>query len=183
MNTVDLSTYNNSDFHTGGSFIKRILWYFANIVFLLNPWFPYSGLKVRILRLFGAKVGRNVVIKPSVNVKYPWNLIIGDNTWIGENVWIDNLVTTIIGNNCCISQGAMLLCGNHDYTSTDFSLIVKPIVIEDGCWLCAKSVVCPGVTMHTHSILSVLSVATSDTDAYTIYSGNPATKRRERNLK
>lgn len=73
------------------------------------------GFKIWMLRKFGAKIGKGVFIKPLVNIKYPWNLDIGDYTWIGENVWIDNLTQVKIGSNVCISQGAMLLCRNHNY--------------------------------------------------------------------
>lgn len=183
MSTVDLSKYDNSWYDTGAGALKRTLWYFANIFFLMNPALPISGIKVWILRLFGAEIGKNVVIKPSVNIKYPWNLKIGDNTWIGEKVWIDNLVTTSIGSNCCISQGAMLLCGNHNYKKEAFDLIVDKIIIEDGCWVGAKAMVCPGVTMHSHSVLSVMSVANRDTQAYGIFCGNPAIKIREREVR
>lgn len=132
------------------------------------------------MRLFGAKVGKGVVIKPSVNIKSPWRLVIGDHAWIGEFVWIDNLVNVQIGNNCCLSQGAFLLTGNHDYKKTSFDLITGSIVLENGVWIGAKAVVCPGVTCHSHAVLTVGSVATDDLDANGIYQGNPAVKVRER---
>ena len=92
MIKTDLSKYDNSWYNTGGNVLKRLLWYFCNILFIKNEWNPSSVIKVYVLRVFGAKIGRGVVIKPCVNIKYPWNLEIGDNTWIGEDVWIDNLV-------------------------------------------------------------------------------------------
>lgn len=180
MNRIDLSRYNNSWYHTGGNSIKRFLWYFANILFFMNPLNPCSGVKVKILRLFGANIGKGVVIKPSVNIKYPWNLSIDDYTWIGEKVWIDNLVSVTIGSNVCISQGAMLLCGNHNYKKSTFDLMVGKIVLEDGCWVGAQSIVCPGVTVHSHAVLGVASVANKNLEAYTIYQGNPAQRVRER---
>lgn len=180
MNKVDFSVYDNSWYNPGGSSLKRVLWYFANILFLMNPLNPISSVKVRLLRCFGAKIGKGVVIKPSVNIKYPWNLSIGDYTWIGENVWIDNLVQVTIGSNVCVSQGAMLLCGNHNYKKSTFDLMVGKIVLEDGCWVGAQSVVCPGVTLHSHAVLGVASVANKNLDAYTIYQGNPAQMVRKR---
>lgn len=176
MNKTDLSKYDNSWYNTGGSTIKRLLWYFTNMLFFMNPLNPSSGLKVRLLRLFGAKIGKGVVIKPSVNIKYPWNLSVGDYTWIGENVWIDNLVQVTIGANACISQGAMLLCGNHNFKKPAFDLIVKPITLEDGVWVGAQCTVCPGVQAYSHSVLCVGSVASKDMEAYSIYRGNPAMK-------
>lgn len=162
--------------------ISRFLWYQFSPVFV-NSRFPFSGFKVFLLRLFGAKIGRGVVIKPNVNVKYPWNLEVGDHSWLGENVWIDNLAAVRIGSNCCVSQGGFLLTGNHDFTKTSFDLIVRPIVLEDGAWVGAKSIVCPGVTLKSHAILTVGSVATYDLDAWSIYQGNPAVKVRDRKVK
>lgn len=180
MNKVDFSVYDNSWYNPGGTSLKRVLWYFANILFLMNPLNPISSVKVTLLRCFGAKIGKGVVIKPSVNIKYPWNLLIGDYTWIGENVWIDSLVQVTIGSNVCVSQGAMLLCGNHNYKKSTFDLMVGKIVLEDGCWVGAQSVVCPGVTLHSHAVLGVASVANKNLDAYTIYQGNPAQMVRKR---
>lgn len=179
---TDLSTFNNSWYKPGGNAISRFLWYQFSSVFV-NSRFPFSGFKAFLLRLFGAKIGRGVVIKPNVNVKYPWNLEIGDHSWLGENAWIDNLAAVRIGSNCCISQGGFLLTGNHDFTKTSFDLIVKPIVLEDGAWVGAKSIVCPGVTLKSHAILTVGSVATHDLDAWSIYQGNPAVKVRDRKVK
>ena len=175
-----LFLYNNSWYNPGGGLFKRLVWYITNVLFLLNPLNPFSGIKVRLLRLFGARVGTGVNIKPSVNIKYPWLLEIGDYTWIGENVWIDNLARVKIGSNVCVSQGAMLLCGNHNYKKPTFDLMIGEITLEDGSWVGAQAVVCPGVTLRTHAVLGVGSVANHDLEAYTIYQGNPAVKVRER---
>ena len=137
-------------------------------------------LKVFILRVFGAKIGRNFVIKPNVNIKCPWFLEIGNHVWIGENAWIDNFVKVTIEDNSCVSQGALLLTGNHDYKKSTFDLIPKEIYLEKGVWIGAKSVVCGGVRCKSHSVLAVSSVATKDLDSYKIYQGNPALEVRER---
>jgi putative colanic acid biosynthesis acetyltransferase WcaF len=181
MNQTDLSSFNNSWYKPGNP-VKRGLWYLCNIIFFTNRWFPFSSAKKGILKLFGAKIGKGVVIKPHVNIKYPWKLRIGDYTWIGEGVWIDNLDMVSIGKNCCLSQGAFLLCGNHDYKKTSFDLILGEITLEDGAWIGAKSIVCPGVRVGSHAVLSVNSVATKDLLPYSVYSGNPATFVRERVL-
>ena len=179
MNQTDLSSFNNSWYKPGNP-VKRGLWYVCNILFFTNRWFPFSSAKKGILKLFGAKIGKGVVIKPHVNIKYPWLLEIGDYTWIGERVWIDNLARVKIGSNCCISQGAMLLCGNHNYKKSTFDLITKPIVLEDGAWVGAMCVVCPGVTIGSHALLTVQSVATETLEPYSLYKGNPAVKVRSR---
>ncbi len=181
--TVDLSKYNNAFYQPGGTPLKRFLWYFTNILFFKNAWNPCNRLKIELLKMFGAKLGSNITIKPSVNIKYPWRLSIGNNVWIGENVWIDNLANVDIGNNVCISQGAMLLCGNHNYKKTTFDLMVGNIVLKEGSWVGAQSTVCPNVTLHENSILTVGSIAIHDLEANGIYQGNPANKIRERTIK
>ncbi|OFY84488.1 MAG: acyl transferase [Bacteroidetes bacterium RIFCSPLOWO2_12_FULL_35_15] len=179
MNKTNLARFNNSWYNTGANPFKRLCWYFANAV-CFNSSFPINRVKIFLLRIYGAKIGSGVIIKPHVNIKYPWKLIVGKNVWIGENVWIDNLEQITIGDNVCVSQGAMLLCGNHDYTKTTFDLIVRSIVLEEGVWIGAKAIVCPGIKCFSHSVLSVASIATSDLEAYSIYQGNPAVKVRER---
>lgn len=180
QNKVDLSSYNNSWFRTGASLPKRLLWYLCNALFFINPLNASSGLKVMFLRLFGAKIGKGVNIKPGVNIKYPWKLTVGSYAWVGEKVWIDNLGQVTIGDHVCISQGALLLCGNHSFKKSTFDLMVGDITLEEGCWIGANAVVTPGVKCGSHSILAVNSVAVKDLEPYGIYQGNPAEWKRER---
>ncbi len=177
---VDLSKYNINHYKSGRNALIRMLWYFTNVLFFLNPFNPISSLKVILLRLFGANVGRGVNIKPSVNIKYPWRLKIGDYVWIGEKVWIDNLANVQIGDNSCISQGVLLLTGNHNYKKSSFDLMIGEIILKEGVWIGAKSIVAPGVSCETHSVLSAGSMLSSNMEPYSIYSGNPAKKIKTR---
>jgi putative colanic acid biosynthesis acetyltransferase WcaF len=181
--TVNLSLFNNSWYTAGRGYVVRVVWHFVNALFLQNPLNPSSGLKIRLLRFFGAKIGKGVVLKPSINVKYPWNLTIGDFTWIGEHAWLDSLAQITIGDNACISQGVYCCTGNHDWTDPAFGLVVKPIVIEDGAWVGARAIVLPGVTVKSHSIVAAGSVIAKDTEPYMIYSGNPAVPVKERKIR
>lgn len=176
---VELGQYSNKNYFPGNR-LKRALWYFFNLFFMVNKYNPFSGLRRSVLRLFGAKIGKKVVIKPGVNVKYPWFLEIGDFSWIGEDVWIDNLGKVKIGANVCVSQGALLLSGNHNYKKSTFDLMVNEIILEDGVWIGAKSIVNGGVTCHSHAILTSGSVTSANLEAYKIYKGNPATFVRNR---
>jgi len=178
---VNNSAYDASVHSVGRNKIVYIIWYFIHVLFFLNPLNPISKVKIFWLKVFGAKIGEGVLIKPGVTIKYPWKLIIGNNCWIGENVWIDNVEHVVIGNNVCISQGALLLTGSHDHTSISFDYKSSPIIIEDGVWIGAKSVVGKGVTCKSHSILSINSVAEKDLEEFVIYKGNPliaVTKRK-----
>ena len=183
MQQTDLSNYSNYPYNPGGNTLKRFLWYYINAIFFKTSLLPVNGLKAALLKLFGAKIGKNLTIKPGVSIKYPWHLTVGDNTWIGENVWIDNLAPVTIGSNSCVSQGALLLTGSHNYKKTTFDLITGNIALEDGAWIGAKAVVNQGITVSTHAVLTTGSIATKNLEAYSIYQGNPAIKIRDRRLK
>jgi putative colanic acid biosynthesis acetyltransferase WcaF len=103
-----------------------------------------------------------VVIKPRVNVKFPWRLEIGDHSWIGEGAWIENLAPVVIGSHVCVSQGAYLCTGSHDWSRVTFDLVTKPIRIDDSAWICAKAVIAPGVTVGKGAVVGLGAVATAD---------------------
>lgn len=172
--TVDLSKYDNSDYNPGAPVWVRGVWFLVNWLFFQSGWMVFYAPKRALLRLFGARIGKKVVIKPRVTIKYPWNLSIGDYSWIGEGAWIDNLDTVQIGAHCVLSQGAMLLCGNHNYQSERFDLVTRAITLEEGSWIGARSLVTAGVSVGSHAVLAVLSVASSELAPYTVYRGNPA---------
>ena len=180
MKSVDKSGYNNSWYTQGVPKAVMLVWFYVNATCIRSSFIPISKVKASILRLFGATIGENVTIKPGVSVKYPWRLKLGDYVGLGENVWIDNLGDVEIEDQVTISQGAMLLTGNHDYTKVKFDLIVKPIKIEKGTWVGARCIVCPGVTLGTHSVLTVGSVAKTSLEPYGIYAGDPAIKVKTR---
>lgn len=177
---VDLGRYRVTDYVPGAGPLRRGLWYIVNALVFATALFPFYRPKRTLLKLFGAKIGQGVVIKPRVNIKHPWRLTVGDQSWLGEGVWIDNLVEVTIGNNVCLSQEAYFLTGNHDYKSTTFTLITKPIKVEDGAWIGARGIVCPGVNVGHNAVLTAGSVLTRDAEANGIYSGNPAQRIRTR---
>ncbi|RKD12426.1 acyl transferase [Pelobium manganitolerans] len=171
--------FDTKGFNAGASMLKQLLWYFTSALFFRSGLVPVSVILVWILRLFGAKIGKDVRVKPYIHIKFPWKLELGDHSWLAE-CYIENLAPVLIGKHCCVSQNAVLMTGNHDYKSTTFDLITKPIVIEDGAWVGANAVVCPGVTVGSHAVLAVGSVATKDLETYVVYAGHPAVKIRER---
>jgi putative colanic acid biosynthesis acetyltransferase WcaF len=181
MQTQLKKAFNKKGYNCGGSTLKIVSWYAVSTIFFKSGLLPFSSILVVILRLFGAKIGNDVRIKPGVYIRYPWNLTVGDHSWLAD-CYIENLDSVIIGENACISQQAMLLTGNHNYKAADFELYIKPIVLNDGVWIGAKAIVCPGVTANSHAMLTAGSVANKDLDPYFIYQGNPAFKVRSREI-
>jgi len=156
------------------------IWYLVKCVLFLPPLpFP-SALKRSVLRWFGARVGKGVVIKPRVNIHFPWKLAIGDHTWIGEEVFILNFEPVVIGAHCCLSQRAFLCTGNHDYRKPSMPYRNAPIAINDGAWIGAQTFVSPGVTVGEDAVVMVGSVVTKNQPAGAVCGGRPclAVKRR-----
>lgn len=179
---IDLARFRNPQFDRARPKLFEAIWMVTQALFV-SSWLPGSTHRRLLLKLFGAHVGVGVVIKPNVRIKFPWRLKIGDHSWIGEDVWIDNLAPVTIGSNACISQGAYLCTGSHDWSSPSFDLLVKPITIADGAWVAAKSTVGPGVTVGEGAVLGLGSTTSKDLDPWCIYSGAPAEFVKKRVLK
>ena len=171
---IQLAKYDNSWYKPGGTLAKRMAWFLLGQPIVRSGWIPSSSLRVYLLRLFGARVGSDVVIKPAVNVKYPWHLVVGDDCWIGEQAWIDNLTTVELGSDVCVSQGAYFCTGNHDWTDQHFGLRVSPIHVGDGAWVGAKSLLMPGIVVGAGAVVAAGSVVTRSIPPFEIHAGNPA---------
>ena len=141
---------------TGFTLIMKFriaLWFFVQHFVFKGPFF-LSSQRSSLLRIFGASMGRHVIIRRGVKVHFPWNLEIGDNCWIGEEVWFINHEKIKIGSNVSISQRSIVCSGGHDYTSESLEYSHKPIEIKDGAWVCLDAKVLPGVTIGECSVVS-----------------------------
>ena len=172
---MDLSIYDNSDFDRGAPRWKEAVWILVRFLFFQNA-FPWpSPLRCALLRMFGAKIGRGVVIRANVNISFPWRLTIRDHVWIGEDVGILTLASVTIESNVCISQHAYLCTGSHDFRREDFKLRVAPITVREGSWIAAASFIAPGVEIGSGAIVSAGSVVFANVAPKTFVRGNPAT--------
>jgi putative colanic acid biosynthesis acetyltransferase WcaF len=171
---VDLSIYDNSNFDRGAPRWKEALWALARWIFFQNalPW-P-SDLRVALLELFGAKIGKRVIIRANVNISFPWRLQIGDHVWIGEDVVILSLAQVTIESNVCVSQRAYLCTGSHSFRREDFKLKAAPITVRTGSWVAAAALVGPGVGIGAGSVVSAGSVVLENVPANVLVQGNPA---------
>ncbi len=180
---VDLSRFSTGDFDRGAGRLKEALWILVRTLFF--EWMPgrWYGLRRALLRAFGAKIGKGVVVKPGARITFPWKLTVGDNCWIGEDSWLLNLAEITLEDNVALAHRVFLATGNHDYNSPTFDLKVKPIYICRGAWLTAGTYVGPGVTIGTHAVLGLGAVATKDLEPYGVYRGNPAEKVATRRIR
>lgn len=180
---IRLGEYDNSWYHPGRSNLWRAAWLFVGLPLFRCSLLPFSRLRVGLLRLFGARVGRGVVIHSEVVVKYPWHLVIGDDCWIGERSWFDTLTTVRLGNNVCVSQGAYLCTGNHDWSDPAFGLRLEPIQLHDGAWAGAMCRLLPGAVLREGAVAAAGSVVAGTVPAWEVFGGNPAVFLRTRRVR
>ncbi len=177
---VDLAAYGCPEYDPGRGLLTRTCWYFVSLIVFESGWLPLSRPKQWLLRAFGARIGRGLVIKPHVRIKYPWRLTVGDHCWIGQDVWIDNLADVSLGDHVCVSQRAYLCTGSHDHRRRGFNLIVRPIHIASGGWVGAGCLVLGGVTIGANGLAAAGSVVANAVPAGAIVGGNPAEVIKQR---
>ena len=182
MTGPDLSRFDNRWYSSGRPALVRLLWFACGLPVLRCAVLPSSAFRAGLLRAFGARIGRGVVLKPGLRVKYPWLLRIGDRSWVGEDAWIDNLGLVTLGSDVCISQGAYLCTGNHDWSDPAFSLVVRPVTLLDGSWVGARALIAPGVTLGRGAVAAAGAVVSRDIPPFEVHAGNPACFVRSRDL-
>lgn len=167
------------NFRVKNAVFVQIWWLIQDTFFALSPQFMY-GWRRFLLRLFGAHVGRNVLIRPSVKTVYPWNLTIGDNSWVGDDASLYTLGKIAIGSDSVVSQKCYLCTGSHDFSKRSFDILREDIRIGDGVWLAADVFVGPGVSVGDGAVVGARSTVLQDLPAGMICYGYPAKPVKKR---
>ena len=167
------------NFRGRNAFIVQLWWLVQSLLFRTSPQFLY-GYRRFLLRLFGAKIGKKVILRPTVKITYPWKISIGDYSWIGDDVDLYSLGEIEIGKNVVISQKAYLCTGSHDYKNSEFPIYAKKIKIEDECWIATDVFIAPGVNIKKGTLVGARSSVYSDLKSNKIYIGNPAKEIKDR---
>lgn len=160
-------------FRGRGAITVQIWWFIQATLFALSPQFMY-GWRNFLLRRFGAKIGKNVIIRPSVRITYPWKLEVKDNAWIGDFVDLYTLGEISIGKDTVISQKSYLCTGSHNYSVKAFDIYAKPIVIEDEAWVATDVFIAPGVIIGKGAVIGSRSSVYKNIPEGMICFGNPA---------
>lgn len=147
------------------------LWGICELLFVTNPWQISSGLRVGVLRAFGANIGSNVIFRPRTRVRFPWKLHIGNRSWIGEGVWFHNQDDMYIGSDVVISQETMLTTGSHAHRR-DMALLTRPIHVEDGVWITSRCMILGGVTVGRSALVQAMNRVDRDVPANAVWDEN-----------
>ncbi|MEE8479039.1 MAG: putative colanic acid biosynthesis acetyltransferase [Candidatus Neomarinimicrobiota bacterium] len=160
-------------FRGRSKFLVQFWWIIQSTLFRLSPQIMY-GWRRLLLRLFGAEIGENVLIRPTVKILYPWRLTIKDFSWIGDEVILYNMANIDIGKNCVISHKSYLCTGTHDHTKPSFDIFAKPIYIKDEAWIASDVFIAPGITIGYGTVVGIRSTVNKDLPPKMICFGNPA---------
>jgi putative colanic acid biosynthesis acetyltransferase WcaF len=169
------------NFRGKNAFIVQLWWLVQSLFFRNSPQFMY-GFRNFLLRLFGAKIGKNVIIRQTVRITYPWKVSIGDYSWIGDDVVLYSLGEIEIGKNVVISQKSYICTASHDYLQSDFPIFAKKNIIQDECWLATDVFVAPGITIGKGTVIGSRSSVYKDIPSNKVCVGNPAKIIRERKI-
>lgn len=162
------------DWHSGAPMLQQVLWFCLGAPLLSARWLPGSAWRVQLLRSFGARIGSGCRIKPGLRLKFPWRLVVGEACWLAEDACLDNLAPITLGDRVCISQGAYLCTGNHDFRSPGFELRLGPITIGSDAWIAACAVLAPSTDVGPGAVVALGAVVSGTVEPGSIVRGNPA---------
>ncbi|QNK76810.1 colanic acid biosynthesis acetyltransferase WcaF [Winogradskyella sp. PAMC22761] len=161
--------------------VVQLWWIVEKTLFACSPQFFY-GWRRFLLRSFGAKIGKKVLIRPSVKITYPWKVSIGDYSWVGEDCVLYSLGNIMIGKHVAIAHGVYFNTGMHDHTKKKFDIGYKSVVVEDEAWITNDVYIAPGVHIGRGCVIGARSNVFKNMPEGFICYGNPANVIKKRNI-
>ncbi|HEY9887578.1 MAG TPA: WcaF family extracellular polysaccharide biosynthesis acetyltransferase [Candidatus Obscuribacterales bacterium] len=179
---VDLRQYDQSWYFPGRPKWLVLLWWLVQAIAFPLTLHAHHAPRRSLLRLFGARIGQGVIIRPSARFHYPWNVEIGDHSWVGSGVEFYSLGKIRVGNHCVISQNSYLCTGSHDPSDPAFGLQVAPITLENGVWVAANCFLGPGIVIGANTVVGATSSVFTDLPPRYICLGSPCKPHKPRAL-
>ena len=179
--SLDLSQYKNR--HSFKDKLKRLIWNIVWLTVFKGSFTHFHVWRIFLLRLFGAKIGRGCAIFPSVIIRAPWKLAMGNYSSLSANVECYSVDSILLGNHVVVSKDVFLCCASHDISAPCMDLTHRPIIIHDQAWIAARAFIGPGVTVGEGAVVGACAVVTKDVNPWTVVAGNPAKFIKQRELK
>jgi putative colanic acid biosynthesis acetyltransferase WcaF len=167
------------NFRGRSALVVQLWWLVQATLFRASPQILY-GFRRWLLRLFGARIGKGAIIRPSATFTYPWKITVGKNSWIGDHVVLYSFAPITIGDDVVVSQRSYLCAGSHDYRSPAFDITSSPIIIGDKAWVAADVFVAPGVRIGMGTVVGARSSVFTDLPEMMVCAGSPARPRHPR---
>ncbi len=180
---VNLRNYKSSNYDGGRSNGLVMIWWFVQAISFSLSLHNFNNFRCWLLRLFGAKIGQGVVIRPTARFTYPWKISIGDYSWIGDDVVFYSIDRIEIGSHAVISQKSYLCTASHDFCDPSFPTTTSPIRIENGTWIATDCFVAPGVTIGANTVIGARSSVFRDIPQQQVAWGSPCIARHTRQMR
>ena len=177
---IRLDLFDNKGFDRGRSRFVEALWILIKCAFFVTPLPWPNGLKRVLLRMFGAKVGRGVIIRPGVSIHFPWRLTVGDHCWIGDSTVLLNILPITFEDHVALAHEVYIAAGGHDIRSATMAPQHAPVLVKTGTWIASRAFIGPGVTVHERVVVGAGAVVIKDVGPDVVVAGNPARVIRPR---
>lgn len=179
---VDLRNYRVPHDERGKPSWIVILWWFVQAISFPLSLHNCNSFRCSLLRLFGAKIGIGVVIRPTARFTYPWKIKIDDYSWIGDDVVFYSIDQISVGAHCVISQKTYLCTGSHNINDSAFTLSKGPINIGNGTWIATDCFIAPGVSIGSNSAVGARSTVMKSIPTQKVAWGTPCISRYQREI-
>ena len=177
---VNLKNYKSSSYDRGKSNWLVMIWWLLQAITFPLSLHNFNNFRCWLLRLFGAKIGQGVVIRPTARFTYPWKISIGDYSWIGDDVVFYSIDRIEIGSHAVISQKSYLCTASHDFRDPSFPTMASPIRVGNGAWVATDCFIAPGVTIGANAVIGARSSVFRDISQQQVAWGSPCIARYTR---
>lgn len=138
-----------------------------------------------VLKEILGELDENVGFQGPIRFHYGIHTKIGKNTFINFNFTCQDDTYVTIGENCDFGPNVTIVTPLHPMIAAERKELLcpdgekrrlcyaRPVVIGNGCWLCANVTVLPGVTIGDNCVIGAGSVVTRSIPANSFAAGNP----------
>lgn len=163
--------------------LARVLWGFVWLTLFRCSPKPAHAWRRFLLRLFGARIGKQAYPHASCRISEPWKLVMDDHSCMGPHVICYCGGGVHIGAHSTVSQYAHLCAASHDYEQPHMPQTFAPVTIEDQVWVCADAFIGPGVTVGQGAVVGARACVFRDVEPWTVVGGNPAQFIKKRQMR
>jgi len=162
------------------NFIKKIVMFFIALVIIkhlirLSVFFleQYRRIYYHARYRYYFPKGGDSFLHGHTEVKYPENIVIGNNVVIGPGCTLGGKSKIELGDYVRISKDVVIeTAGLNFYGNLPYEHISKPILIEKGVWIGTRAIILGGVIIGENSIIGAGSIISKDIPSNSIVVGN-----------
>lgn len=163
--------------------IKREIRFFLRDIFIngiaASNFMPVF-IRIIFYKIYGIDI-KSKIVRSGCFFGGP-RISIGSGTFINYRCFFEGTNKIHIGENCALGMNVTFCNSNHDYSNPykrAGAVNSKSIIVKDGVWIGANSIILPGVTIEKGCVISAGSVVTNNCNESGIYGGVPARRIKD----